>query len=194
MTTDVQTENPNAQGSMSQRHAYLLEFLIFVLLVPTALAAVSKLIERITGLQHWISLGHTGHTIGIIVACIGVTIWAGSPALLISEGRGAPLEGTRGPLTKGTQRLVRRGPYKYVRNPMYIGYLTLLAAIALLINSPILLLIGVPGWAIWSNHYVSHFEEKSLEERFGDEYRQYKQEVPRWIPSFRRREARTNPQ
>jgi protein-S-isoprenylcysteine O-methyltransferase Ste14 len=190
MTTDVETPTSSGHGPMSQLQAYLLEFVIFVLVVPTALLIVSRLVERFSGLRDWISFGHTGQIIGIVIACMGIAIWAGSPALLIREGRGAPLEGSRGPLTKGTQRLVCRGPYNYVRNPMYIGYLMLLSALALLVDSPFLLLVGVPGWALWSNYYVSHFEEKSLEERFGDEYRQYKQEVPRWLPTFHRRPDR----
>lgn len=181
------TDKTSAQSKktpMSPWRAYLLEFAMFVVLVPLLLVTISLLADNFLGLKEWISFGRIGRLIGIVVAIMGLILWAGSPTLLIVEGKGEPLEGYAGPLTEGTQKLVRRGPYKYVRNPMYIGYLTLLAAIALLIDSPFLLFVGMPSWALWSNYYVTHYEEKSLEERFGDSYRQYKEEVPRWIPRF----------
>jgi protein-S-isoprenylcysteine O-methyltransferase Ste14 len=76
---------------------------------------------------------------------------------------------------------VLRGPYRYVRNPMMIGVMLILLAEALLLQSW--------GIAIWlavflllNLIYLPRVEEKGLEHRFGDSYRQYKVHVPRWIP------------
>jgi len=76
---------------------------------------------------------------------------------------------------------VLRGPYRYVRNPMMIGVMLILLAEALLLQSW--------GIAIWfvvflllNLIYLPRVEEKGLEQRFGEDYRQYKAHVPRWIP------------
>ena len=75
---------------------------------------------------------------------------------------------------------IRSGPYKFSRNPLYIGIISIALGSALLFGS----LIGVfsaflifVGWDI----YVKHVEEKTLEKKFGDNYIKYKQEVSRWL-------------
>jgi protein-S-isoprenylcysteine O-methyltransferase Ste14 len=82
------------------------------------------------------------------------------------------------------QKLVIRGLYRYVRNPMISGALFVLMAEATLFRSwPI---------AIWmvifpasNTVYFCLGEEKGLENRFGDDYRDYKAHVPRWVPRLR---------
>jgi protein-S-isoprenylcysteine O-methyltransferase Ste14 len=99
-------------------------------------------------------------------------------------GLGSPVEIFRFVLLP-TQQLVTRGPYAYTRNPMFLGVLFLLLAIALhgmsitaLALLPILLLVGL--------EYIRVYEEPALRERFGEEYRQYRRSVPALIPRFRR--------
>jgi protein-S-isoprenylcysteine O-methyltransferase Ste14 len=93
--------------------------------------------------------------------------------LRYGEGTPAPWEPTR--------KLVLHGPYRCVRNPMMIGVMLILLAEALLLQSW--------GIAIWlavflllNLIYLPQVEEKGLEHRFGEAYREYKANVPRWIP------------
>lgn len=78
-------------------------------------------------------------------------------------------------------RLVARGLYRHVRNPMYLAVALVVLGEALLFAAPILLayaLLLAVGFAVW----VRRFEEPSLARRFGPEYEAYRAAVPRWIP------------
>jgi protein-S-isoprenylcysteine O-methyltransferase Ste14 len=79
-----------------------------------------------------------------------------------------------------TTALVVRGPYRFTRNPMYIGLAALYAGIALLVNSvwPLLLLPVVLVVIRW---WVIAREEAYLGRKFGDAYRAYTTRVRRWL-------------
>jgi protein-S-isoprenylcysteine O-methyltransferase Ste14 len=77
--------------------------------------------------------------------------------------------------------LVVQGPYRHVRNPMISGVLgVLLGESALLGSLPLLAWSGV----FWLANavYIPLVEERGLEDRFGDDYRAYREHVPRWLP------------
>jgi protein-S-isoprenylcysteine O-methyltransferase Ste14 len=99
-------------------------------------------------------------------------------ALFVSVGRGtlAPWD--------PTTRLVVRGPYRYVRNPMISGVLFVLLGEAALFGS---LALGIWfGLVLAVNAvYMPLVEEPSLQRRFGEEYERYRAHVPRWIPRVR---------
>jgi protein-S-isoprenylcysteine O-methyltransferase Ste14 len=89
-------------------------------------------------------------------------------------------EGTAAPWDP-PQRLVVAGPYRYVRNPMLAGVIAILIAESLLFQSwPMGIWAAV--FAVGNAVYFPLFEEPPLLERFGDDYRVYCQNVPRWIP------------
>jgi protein-S-isoprenylcysteine O-methyltransferase Ste14 len=91
----------------------------------------------------------------------------------VGEGTLAPWDPTR--------RLVVRGPYRHVRNPMISGVtFILLGEAALLGSAPLLLWFGV--FFALNAIFIPLVEEPVLEERFGDDYRLYKNSVPRWVP------------
>lgn len=80
-----------------------------------------------------------------------------------------------------TQRLVVVGLYQYVRNPMILGVLFVLLGEAIFLGSLFIFFWFALFWAM--NHiWFIRWEEPDLEQRFGDEYRTYKVNVPRWIP------------
>jgi protein-S-isoprenylcysteine O-methyltransferase Ste14 len=108
-------------------------------------------------------------------------IAAGAVPLLESATRFVHVgKGTLVP-TNATQHLVVSGLYRFVRNPMYVGVATCLAAEAALFRSTdlvielALVLIGV-------HLFVCFYEEPTLTERYGQEYAEYKRNVPRWLP------------
>jgi len=77
-------------------------------------------------------------------------------------------------------RLVRSGPYRLSRNPIYLGLLSLQAGLALAIPSPWSLSLLPLAWLILDLYVVTR-EERYLSRRFGAEYRQYLDDVPRWL-------------
>jgi protein-S-isoprenylcysteine O-methyltransferase Ste14 len=115
---------------------------------------------------------------GTVLFLGGFALFAWCVALFGRVGRGtlAPWDPTR--------RLVAVGPYRHVRNPMISGVAMMLAGEALLWRSGLLAL-----WAcafVLINHaYFRLSEEPGLERRFGDGYRAYRANVPRWIPRLR---------
>jgi protein-S-isoprenylcysteine O-methyltransferase Ste14 len=79
------------------------------------------------------------------------------------------------------RQLVVTGIYRRVRNPMISGVLSILIGEVLLFRSlPLLAWAAVVGTL--NAIYIPLVEERGLAQRFGDEYRQYKQHVPRWLP------------
>ncbi len=112
---------------------------------------------------------------GILLAAAGLALAHWTMRLFVTLGKGTPA-----PWDPPT-RLVVRGPYAHVRNPMISAVLMMLPAEALLLQSwPIAIWWVV--FAIGNMIYFPFSEEPGLEHRFGDDYRQYKANVPRWIP------------
>ena len=116
--------------------------------------------------------------LGITFMAAGLALFLYTVLLFRQQGRG-----TLAPWTP-TQKLVVDGPYRYCRNPMISGVLFVLLGEFLLFNS-----WGILSWAVLffliNSIYFLTFEEPSLEKRFGESYRRYKSQVPRWIPKFK---------
>jgi len=79
-----------------------------------------------------------------------------------------------------TTALATSGPYKFTRNPMYLGLVLMTVGFALVMNSMWLVLMAVPVLLILRNLVIVH-EERYLEEKFGDAYRDYSKRVRRWF-------------
>ena len=81
---------------------------------------------------------------------------------------------------KPTTAIVTTGPYRFTRNPIYLGMATMYAGIAVTGDSVWVLGLLAPTLVVM--HYgVILREETYLEQKFGDEYRQYMDSVRRWI-------------
>ena len=116
--------------------------------------------------------------VGIILILAGLALFIRTVYLFGTIGKG-----TLAPWSP-TQRLVVKGPYKYCRNPMITGVLSILLGESLFLNS-INILIWVGIFFIVNTIYFILMEEPDLHERFGDDYVEYKKQVPRWIPKFK---------
>jgi protein-S-isoprenylcysteine O-methyltransferase Ste14 len=92
-----------------------------------------------------------------------------------TAGRGTP-----GPWDP-PRRIVASGPYRWVRNPIYLAALTVILGEAWLFHSTALLLYGA-AMAAFFHIFVIAYEEPALRRRFGAPYRQYLQTTPRWLP------------
>ncbi len=115
---------------------------------------------------------------GIVFMSFGLIMFVSCIALFASKGKGtlAPWSPPR--------RLVTTGPYRYVRNPMIIGVISIIIGESLLYNSIAVLIWAVVFFAINSINF-EFFEERRLETRFGESYLDYKESVPKWIPSLK---------
>jgi protein-S-isoprenylcysteine O-methyltransferase Ste14 len=90
-------------------------------------------------------------------------------------GRGTP------GLWDAPSRVVAAGPYRWVRNPIYVAALVIVLGEAWLFTSPWLLAYaGI--MAVFFHLFVTGYEERTLRRRFGDTYLEYRSTVPRWIP------------
>jgi protein-S-isoprenylcysteine O-methyltransferase Ste14 len=76
--------------------------------------------------------------------------------------------------------LVVEGPYKFTRNPMYIAHVTFTLGIALLVASPFMTLF-TPLLAYGEQKLAVEPEERHLTEKFGDAFRVYMAQTPRWF-------------
>ena len=115
---------------------------------------------------------------GCLLIGLGLTLVVLTISLFFKYG-----EGTLAPWTP-TQKLVVRGIYRHVRNPMISGVCCVLLGEAVLLGS--VTLLSWFGFVVLLNLiYVPLVEEPGLEQRFGTDYLRYKQNVPRWIPRLR---------
>lgn len=80
-----------------------------------------------------------------------------------------------------TERLVVSGLYRHLRNPMYVGDLTVLAGQTLLFQSPSLAVYTALA-ALGFHLFARLYEEPSLARRYPQDYPRYKSNVPRWLP------------
>jgi len=80
-----------------------------------------------------------------------------------------------------TRHLVVTGLYRYVRNPMYLAVIGLIAGQALLLGNRALLLYGMVVWLAFQT-FVILYEEPVLRKTYAAEYEEFCLNVPRWIP------------
>ena len=93
--------------------------------------------------------------------------------------------GTPAPIAP-PQRLVVVGFYRYVRNPMYVGFFAGWAGLWVVFghaNVPALVIAGVAVAAVAL--FVQLYEEPTLRKMFGADYEEYCRNVPRWLPRMR---------
>lgn len=137
---------------------------IFVLII------IPLIIERNIAAKNLLTL-----VIGIPIMALGLYFMIKTISTFIKIGRGtlAPWSPTR--------KLIIGGMYGHVRNPMIIGVIIVLIGESIAVES-----LNIFIWAgmffLINNIYFILFEEPNLEKRFGNEYREYKMNVPRWIP------------
>jgi protein-S-isoprenylcysteine O-methyltransferase Ste14 len=143
---------------------------LLLIYVPARLLTWSGIV-RPTGIE-------VPQVIGMIVASFGafIALWCIFTFSSLGRGTPAPFDPPR--------RLVLRGPYRFVRNPMYIGAGLALAGAGLFYES--LFLLGYASVFLLVCHlFVIWYEEPTLRRTFGSEYEMYCRTVRRWWPVIR---------
>ena len=152
-----------------------LRNLLFTLVVPGA-GAVG---------MPWLILTTSGPTApvapcAVAVIGVGAALYLWCLWLFATVGRGTP-----GPWD-APRRVVAVGPYRWVRNPIYLAALTVVVGEAWLFMSlPLLAYAG--AMAITVHLFVMGYEEPTLDRLLGPAYTAYRQGVPRWLPRPPRR-------
>jgi protein-S-isoprenylcysteine O-methyltransferase Ste14 len=111
---------------------------------------------------------------GIILFLVGVAIALWCFYNFIFSGKGTPV-----PIDP-PKNLVVCGLYRYMRNPMYLGILLILAGEALFFESYVMCIYAACLFCLFQA-FIIGFEEPSLKAKFGKEYEEYCQSVPRWL-------------
>ena len=113
---------------------------------------------------------------GSVLTTIGITlaVWCIGTFAVVGRGTPAPFDPPR--------QLVVRGPYRHVRNPMYLGAMLALCGGALVYQSAALLGYAA-GFALVMHILVVSYEESTLTLAFGNEYTSYRRRVRRWLPN-----------
>jgi protein-S-isoprenylcysteine O-methyltransferase Ste14 len=123
---------------------------------------------------------------GMILVIIGGLLVLASAVVFVIRGRGTPAA------FDAPKRFVVLGPYKYMRNPIYVGGTLVLVGFALFDHSISILLFSLVFFLLF-HLFVVFFEEPELKRKFGAEYEDYCKTIPRWIPSVTRRKQRQGP-
>ncbi len=116
--------------------------------------------------------------IALIALAVGLALAVSTVRLFTTMGQGTPAP------WDPPQKLVVAGPYCHVRNPMISAVLFMLLAEALFLRSWPIAWWGLAFFVI-NGIYFPFSEEPGLERRFGEPYRIYKANVPRWLPRLR---------
>jgi protein-S-isoprenylcysteine O-methyltransferase Ste14 len=149
--------------------------LIFLVVAPGVVAGLVPWL--LTGweveepLPYWLPL----RVVGAVLVVAGLVVLLEAFARFVREGLGTPAP------VAPTEHLVVGGPYRYVRNPMYLAVGSLIVGQALLLGQLILIpYAALFGLAVWA--FVRWYEEPTLSRQFGAEYEEYRRAVPGWWP------------
>jgi protein-S-isoprenylcysteine O-methyltransferase Ste14 len=154
--------------------AVALRSLLFTVLIPgSATVWIPWLI-----LAHRISLG----PVPLSLRFLGGLLIAGGAVLYFAclwdftfAGRGTPA------VWDPPVVFVSKGPYRFVRNPMYLAIVSILLGEALFFRSMLLTWMAF-GFAVGFHLFVVFYEERALTQRFGASYEHYCSQVSRWLP------------
>lgn len=116
--------------------------------------------------------------LGVILILEGIPILLDSFARFALQGLGTPAP------VLPTEHLVVTGLYRFVRNPMYVGVVLTIFGQGLLFGDTRLLVYGVIAWVV-THLFVLAYEEPTLRRTFGEEYKIFCANVPRWIPRLK---------
>ena len=153
----------------------LIKTIIFSFLVPgTVTVLVPYWLLSSPSAQPPMQLGIFRY-FGALPVLIGIAIYSWCAWDFTFAGRGTPA-----PIDP-PKELVVRGLYRYIRNPMYVGILSILLGEALLFASQRLVVYTAVAF-IFYFLIVVFYEEPTLRHKFGESYHRYCKSVPRWIP------------
>lgn len=149
---------------------YLIGLVIFLILIPLLMWMISGDIDP--------GNVQIAFLIVMAVAGIGLSLW--SVIYMRRVGKGNPLDAFNHEVAPRTSILMINGPYRICRNPMLLGVLIYYIGLIIYLKS-------LKALSVFAIYFVImmvqvNYEEKRLEQDFGDEYREYKNKTKKLIP------------
>jgi protein-S-isoprenylcysteine O-methyltransferase Ste14 len=149
----------------------LLKNLIFTLVVPGTVGVYVPLL--IAREQTPVSGSRFAIALGLLAAGGALYAWCAWNFAVVGRGTPAPIDAPK--------KLVTHGPYRFVRNPMYLAVLAVILGWAVLFESTAMLGYAL-GVGFCCHLFVVLYEEPHLRRAFGAEYENYSLRVGRWLP------------
>jgi protein-S-isoprenylcysteine O-methyltransferase Ste14 len=133
----------------------------------------------------FVALGAAGHfalggPVVLRLPWLGAALLVAGTALAIWGRRTFSAAGTTIKPFERTSLLVEAGPFRFTRNPMYLGLVTMIAGVALAFGTPAPWL-GAVALALLLHFRFIRNEERALTASLGEPYQQYRRRVRRWI-------------
>jgi len=144
----------------------------FLVIAPGVAAGIIPwLITDWDANEWWLPL----RVLGVVIAAAGLAGLLDAFARFAFEGYGTPAP------VAPTERLIVTGPYRYVRNPMYVAVTSLIVGQGLYFGYAVLFAYAAAFVAVTAA-FVRAYEEPVLSRTYGAEYERYRSEVPGWRP------------
>ncbi|HEU4628797.1 MAG TPA: isoprenylcysteine carboxylmethyltransferase family protein [Gemmatimonadaceae bacterium] len=151
-----------------------LRLALFALLLPGLALGLGPWWVLRTGWGGRVALGAL-RLLGWLPLAAGAALMLWCWVAFVRQGHGTPAP------YDPPRRLVVQGPYRVVRNPMYVAGLAILLGLAIVTGAPALLAYAGAFW-LAAALFVRGYEEPALRRRFGAAYDDYRRRVPGWIP------------
>ena len=156
-----------------------IKTVIFTIIAPGTVAGLVPYLLLSSGLDRWRAWHGFPRWPGAAIMAAGACIYFWCAWNFTFTGKGTPSP------THAPTELVAVGLYRFTRNPMYVGVISVLLGESLFFRSPLLLgytLLVFLGF----NMFIIFYEEPTLKKNFGESYERYCSNVPRWV-FFKRR-------
>ena len=156
--------------------ALFLKNALFTVVVPGVVAVYVPLTMIAAGPEDLLDRWTLGRTVALLPLAAGVALYLWCLWEFAAYGRGTPAP------FDAPRQLVIQGPYRWVRNPMYLGVELVILGWSALFRSLALALYAVAVGLVFHG-FVVLYEEPALRRRFGAGYRKYCEQVGRWRPA-----------
>ena len=139
---------------------------------PVSMFAYLIVAGAVSWLHPWRALRIVWLGVGLLAFGVAISVWA---AALFRRERTAI-----DPMSRTNRSLVVRGPFRFTRNPMYLGLVTMTLGIAFWVGSPPMFAVPVLVFATVHRAHIP-FEEAKMRRQFGAAFDRYTSRVRRWI-------------
>ncbi len=188
---EVPASKRSHRTHISRRMLFILGVYVVAVVYPFVFGVLPWLLSLLTPRLGWTEHGPAAwNLIGlfpVVAVALGLACvlpWGFAeirklpPVLELDEGERL--------LTATPRVLITHGPFAYSRNPTYLAGMFIWLGWAIFYGSVVMLIWTVVGWTFF-NYFKVPREERALEARFGEAYRDYRRRVPRWIGTMRRK-------